>query len=228
MVRPMKSKVLAECIGTFALVFAGCGAIMISERFELAIPLFSIPFVFGGIVATMIYSVGHISGAHFNPAVTLAFAISRHFPQREILPYWLAQFSGGLIAVTLLYYLLPEGTTYGATVTPLAWHKALAWEVILSFLLMFVIVAVATDTRAVGIMAGAAIGTAIVVLAILGGPVTGASMNPARTLAPNLFQHEFSNLWIYFIGPCIGASLAALTYQKIRCEKKTKNTNGCC
>jgi len=226
--RSQISKAIAEAIGTFALVFVGCGAVMVSERFPGSLSGSAIPLVFGLIVAAMIYAVGHISGAHFNPAVTLAFAVARHFPKREVLAYWLAQFVGALAAISFLYALLPPGNTYGATVPAVSIFQALGWETVLSFFLMLVIVAVATDTRAVGVMAGAAIGATVMLCALVGGPVTGASMNPARTLAPAFFQGRFDVLWIYLVGPSVGTTLAAILYEWIRCEPEKKNAKGCC
>lgn len=224
----MKSKFLAELIGTFAIVFFGCGSVMVIERFPAPLSPSLVPLVFGLVVATMIYAVGHISGAHFNPAVTLAFAVARHFPSKEVLLYWLAQVSGSLIATAFLWLLLPEGSSFGATIPQVLEFQALVWEAILSFFLMFVIIAVATDTRAEGTMAGIAIGAFVTVAAAVGGPVTGASMNPARSLGPNLFQGEFQNLWIYLVGPTLGAILAALAYESIRCHTDKKNAKGCC
>ncbi|MBY0472632.1 MIP family channel protein [bacterium] len=227
-VQPQLSKAVAEAIGTFALVFAGCGAVMVSERFPGSISGSAIPLVFGLAVAAMIYAVGHISGAHFNPAVTLAFVVARHFPKREVLSYWLAQFFGAVTAISLLYLLLPAGNTYGATIPVVPTLQALGWEIVLSFFLMFVIIAVATDTRAVGVMAGAAIGATVILCALVGGPVTGASMNPARTLAPAIFQGRLDVFWIYLVGPSVGTTLAAILYEWIRCEPQKKNAKGCC
>jgi MIP family channel proteins len=224
----LRSKMLAEFIGTFALVFAGCGLVMVAERFPGSVPSFIIPMVFGLVIASMIYAIGHVSGAHFNPAVTLGFVIGRHFPKKEILPYWASQFTGALFAIFLLSVLLPMGTSYGATIPNISLGQSVVWEAILSFFLMFVIISVATDTRAVGVMAGAAIGGTVVFCAYLGGPVTGASMNPARTLAPNLFQGELSSLWVYFVGPCLGTLSAALIYETIRCVDAKKGAKGCC
>lgn len=215
----LQHKVIAEFIGTFALVFFGCGAIMSGEN---------APMVFGLVVATMIYSVGHISGAHFNPAVTFAFTVARHFPKRELPFYWLGQFLGGLAAMVLLKFLIPEANTFGATVPSIDLFPAFVWEVVLSFTLMFVITAVATDTRAEGTMAGLAIGLAVLICATVGGPYSGASMNPARSFGPALLQAEMSSFWIYFFGPLLGASLAALTYEKIRCADNSKSAEGCC
>jgi len=209
-------KSLAEAIGTFALVFAGCGSIMVAERFPGNVPPSAIPVVFGLAVAVMIYAVGHISGAHFNPAVTLAFAVGRHFPLREVPAYWAAQCGGAVAASGLLTLLLPLGRAYGTTYSSVIPLQALAWEGVLTFFLMFVIMAVATDTRAEGTMAGAAIGGTVMLAAFVGGPVTGASMNPARSLAPALFQGQLGEMWIYILGPATGAVCAALLYNYLR------------
>lgn len=227
MTKPLQ-KYLAELIGTFALVFFGCGSIMVAARFPGAIPADMIPLIFGAVVAAMIYTLGHISGAHFNPAVTLAFAISRHFPLRQVIPYWLAQFLGGVAAIAILSGLLPPGDVYGATLPAISMGKAFAWEVLLSAFLMFVIIAVATDTRAVGVMAGIAIGTVVTLCAYIGDPITGASMNPARSLAPALFQGTMNSYWLYLIAPCIGAALGALLYKSIRCDAPPNDAKGCC
>jgi MIP family channel proteins len=209
-------KSLAEFIGTFALLFFGCGSIMIEAKFAGSIPIGGVPFIFGTIISTMIYTVGHISGAHFNPAVTLAFTVTRHFPLKQLPFYWLAQFSGAIAAIALLSILIDGSTIFGATIPTVSFTKAFIWELVLSFFLMFVIVAVATDTRAEGIMAGIAIGTIVMLCAFIGGKFTGASMNPARSLAPAIFQGTLSNVCLYFIAPSIGAILGAMTYQKIR------------
>ncbi|MCB9255478.1 MAG: aquaporin [Bdellovibrionaceae bacterium] len=224
----LSHKAAAEFIGTFALVFAGCGSVMLLERLPGSISPMAIPLVFGAVIACMIYAVGHVSGAHFNPAVTLAFSVARHFPMNEVPAYWAAQFGGALFASFLLSALLPAGVTFGATVPALPLLPALGVEMVLSFLLMFVIIAVATDTRAEGTMAGAAIGGIVSVAAYVGGPLTGASMNPARSLAPALFEHQLGPLWIYFIGPALGTLVAALAYEWIRGTTEKKKASGCC
>ena len=212
-----KSKALiAEMIGTFALVFAGCGAIMVSQRFPGTVAPGAIAMVFGLVVGAMIYAVGHISGAHFNPAVTLGFAVVGRFPRWDVPGYWAAQLAGAVAAIVVLDALLPSGPGFGATVPTVPALAAVGWEAVLTFFLMFVIIAVATDTRAHGPIAGVAIGAVVALDAFFGGPVTGASMNPARSLAPALFQGELSTLWIYFVGPAAGAVAAALTYERLR------------
>lgn len=230
-----RSKYLAEMIGTFTLVFAGCGSIMVGQIHSLH-PL-TTPLVFGLAVASMIYALGHISGAHFNPAVTLAFSVVRHFPKKQVIPYLLFQFLGGLLALTLLWTLLPGPTTFGETLPSVEPWRAFFWEVILTFILMFVIISVATDTRAVGMMAGAAIGGTVTLCALFAGPLSGASMNPARSLAPNLFAGAWDSLWIYLSAPFLGAVISALTYESLRCDTFSKtDTNeephhpaqGCC
>jgi len=228
MMHRLYQKCLAEFIGTYGLLFFGCGGIMAAERFAGAIPAIAIPLMFGAVVAVMIYTVGHISGAHFNPAVTLAFAVSRHFPTRQVVPYWLAQFLGGILAIGTLALILPPGQSYGATIPSASVGVTFAWEVILSAFLMLVIIAVATDTRAEGVMAGIAIGTIVTLCAFLGGPTSGASMNPARSLAPALFQGTMGTVWIYFAAPCMGTILGAVIYQNIRCDDKTTDAKGCC
>jgi MIP family channel proteins len=229
-------KATAELVGTFALVFAGCGSVMVAERFPGTMGHGSVPVVFGLVVAAMIYAVGHISGAHFNPAVTLGFAVARRFPLRHVLAYWVAQVLGAVMAMSLLWILLPAGASFGATVPMVPIAQAVAWEAVLTFFLMFVIIAVATDTRAVGTMAGAAIGATVMLCAFFGGPVTGASMNPARSLAPALFEGKLGVFWIYLLGPVVGAIVAAKLYEWIRCDVGTaepgdavaKDAKGCC
>lgn len=221
-------KSAAEFFGTFAIVFFGCGSLMVIERFPNVLSPILVPVVFGLAVAAMIYAVGHISGAHFNPAVTLAFTVVRHFPKNQILAYWLAQFLGATTAVAILNFILPTGTEFGAVLSNVGIVSSMVWEGILTFFLMFVIIAVATDTRAEGTMAGIAIGAAVTIGAYVGGPVTGAAMNPARALAPAIFQNQWDHIWIYFVGPCAGSVLAALTYEWIRCDPKKKDAKGCC
>jgi MIP family channel proteins len=212
----IRQRALAEFIGTFTLVFAGCGAVMVAERFPGSVAPGTIPMVFGIAIAIMIYAVGHISGGHFNPAVSLGLSVAGQLPKKDLAPYWASQALGALAATALLAALLPAGHGYGATVPLVPAWQAVAWEAVLTFFLVFVILAVATDKRAPAGFAGLAIGATICLDAFVGGPITGASMNPARSLAPALWQGEWGVLWIYFAGPAIGAVVAALTYERLR------------
>lgn len=228
-VQTLVSKLIAEFLGTFVIVLVGCGAVAVGDRMPGVISQGAIPIVFGLTVAAMIYAVGHISGAHFNPAVTIAFWSARHFPGRQVFGYAAAQILGGLVAIGCLFILLPAGKSFGATVPTVGVWRAFGWEFLFSFLLMFVIIAVATDTRAVGTMAGAAIGATVTVAAYVGGPLTGASMNPARSLAPAVAEGKLDLFWIYALAPVAGALVAAKIYEWIRCNStEPNNAGGCC
>jgi MIP family channel proteins len=209
-------KAAAELLGTYAIVFFGCGSVMVMERFPGSVASSSIPLVFGLVVTCMVYAVGHISGAHLNPAVTLAFSIARHFPLKNLPFYWVSQFLGAILASATLGALLPPGNNYGMTLPALTVSQSLGVETLLSFFLMFVVIAVATDTRAEGTMAGVAVGGVVAICAYLGGPLTGASMNPARSFGPAIISGNLAHLWIYFVGPCFGMVFAALTYEWMR------------
>ncbi len=209
----------AEAIGSFALVFAGCGAIVTEAEHPGSLGVVGIALVFGLVVMAMIYATGHLSGAHLNPAVTLAFVASRHFPRSDAVVYVAAQFAGALCAAGLLAAIWPSHPAdLGATTPSVGAGSAFAYEVVLSAFLMFVIVAVATDTRAVGAGAAIAIGGTVGLDALFGGPITGASMNPARSLGPALVSGELGDLWIYLLAPVVGAILGAAAYQLIRGE----------
>ena len=206
---------LAEATGTFALVFAGCGAIMVEAKTG-ALGQVGIAITFGLVIMAMIYAVGHISGAHFNPAVTFAFALSRHFPWQRLATYWAAQLTGAIAAAAMLRASLGDLADVGATVPSGSAGQAFVWELVLSFFLMFVIMAVATDTRAVGEAAAIAIGGTVGLDAMFGGPITGASMNPARSLGPALIAPQFDSIWVYLLAPLVGTTLAALAYQAVK------------
>jgi MIP family channel proteins len=173
---------------------------------------------FGLVIMVMIYALGHVSGAHLNPAVTFAFALTRHFPRRHIVPYWAAQVAGAAIAAAILRGSLGNVARVGATYPSGSDGQAFLWEVVLTFFLMLVIMAVATDTRAVGEAAAIAIGGTVGLDAMFGGPVTGASMNPARSLGPGMVAGDVHALWIYVLAPMAGAAVAALTYTFLRAE----------
>jgi aquaporin NIP len=217
----------AEAIGVFALVFAGCGAIVAEAQHPGSLGTVGIGLVFGLIVMSMVYATGHLSGAHLNPAVTLAFVLTRHFPRAEALAYFAAealaycaaQLAGALAAAGLLAAIWPsQPAARGATLPTIGSGSAFAYEAVLTAFLMFVIMAVATDTRAVGAAAAIAIGGTVGLDALFGGPVTGASMNPARSIGPALVTGELHDLWIYIAAPVLGAAVGAVAYQAIRGE----------
>jgi MIP family channel proteins len=208
----------AEAVGTFGLVFAGTGAVVIDAKTG-DVGHIGVGMTFGLIIMVMIYAVGHISGAHFNPAVTLGFAVGRHFPWPRVLRYWGAQLLGGLAASLLLRAMFGDTANLGATFPAGSDGQSFVLELMLTFFLMFVIVAVATDTRAVGQAAAIAIGGTVGLEALFAGPISGASMNPARSLAPAIVSWTWDSQWIYLAGPAIGAVTGALVYGYIRGEK---------
>jgi aquaporin NIP len=210
-------RALAEGIAAFTLVFAGCGAIVADAAYGGTLGVVGIALVFGLVIMVMVYATGHLSGAHINPAVTLAFTLNRHFPAREAAAYIAAQCAGAIVAALALLAVWPDQPAQlGATAPTVGVGSALVYEGLLSAFLMFVIMAVATDTRAVGAAAAIAIGGTIGLDALFGGPVTGASMNPARSLGPAIAAWDWHDLWIYIVGPIAGTTLGALAYQVVR------------
>lgn len=210
---------LAELVGTFALVFAGCGAIMVDSISHGQVTHVGVAITFGLVIAAMIYAVGHISGAHLNPAVTLGFALARHFPFWRVPLYWLAQVLGAIIAALLLRAIFGDVAHLGTTLPSGSDGQSVALEMVMTFFLMFVIMAVATDNRAVGQAAALAIGFTILLDAMFGGPISGASMNPARSFGPALVSGTWSHLWVYIVGPAVGAVVGALVYEVVRGER---------
>jgi aquaporin NIP len=208
---------LSEAFATFALVFAGCGAIVVDNERGGALGATGIAAAFGLVIMAMIYATGHLSGAHINPAVTLAFAASRHFPARDAAAYIPAQLAGAVAAAAALRVAW-EGAPadLGATVPTVGIGSALLYEFVMTAFLMFVVMAVATDTRAVGAAAAIAIGGTVALDALFGGGVTGASMNPARSFGPALISSTWTDFWIYVLAPVLGALAGAVAYQSVR------------
>ena len=202
------NRYFAEFFGTFALVFCGTGAIIINTITEGTVGNLGIALTFGLVVMAMIYSVGEISGAHFNPAVTIGFWISKKFKSKDVLPYLVAQIIGGILASLVLKILFPDAINLGETLPASSAFQSFLLEILLTFFLMFVIINVSTGSKEVGVMAGIAIGGIVGLEAAFAGPITGASMNPARSIAPALVNLNFQHLWIYILAPIIGSILA--------------------
>ncbi|HZA38740.1 MAG TPA: aquaporin [Candidatus Baltobacteraceae bacterium] len=211
----------AEFIGTFALVFAGTGAIIINDVSGGAVTHVGVALTFGLVVLAMIYAVGDVSGAHLNPAVTLGFFAARRLRRKMVLPYIISQFLGAIVASGVLRALFPRHPTRGITVPAGSASQSLILEIILTALLMFVILNVSTGPKERGTTAGIAVGAVIALEALFAGPISGASMNPARSFAPALVTQHFADLWIYLVAPATGALLAVIGCRCVREE-------GCC
>jgi aquaporin NIP len=210
-------RALAEGLAAFALVFAGCGAIVANAAYADALGPVGIALAFGLVIMVMVYATGHLSGAHINPAVTLAFTVTRHFSPRDAVVYVAAQCAGAAGgALTLLAVWTDKPAKLGSTVPSVGAGSALVYELVLTAILMFVIMAVATDTRAVGAAAAIAIGGTVGLDALFGGAVTGASMNPARSFGPALVSGTWTDFWVYLVGPALGAVMGAVAYQFVR------------
>ena len=198
----------AECFGTFTLVFAGTGAVIVNDTSGGPVTLLGIAIAFGLTVLAMIYALGDVSGAHLNPAVTIAFWVARRMPWWRVPGYVLSQCAGALLASLLLRFLFPAHATLGAALPSGAVSQAFIFEVVLTCFLMFVILSVSTGAKEKGITAGIAIGSVIVFDILIGGPISGGSMNPARSLGPAIASGTFSHLWVYLSAPIIGACIA--------------------
>ncbi len=198
----------AEFIGTFALVFCGTGAIIINQQSGGMITHPGIAITFGLIIMSMIYALGGISGAHLNPAVSIAFAIKKVFPVKQLPGYIIGQLAGGLAASLVLKVLFPLNNFLGTTIPAGTEMQSFLLELIMTFFLMLVIITVADGSKEKGMFAGLAIGSVVCLEAMFGGPVSGASMNPARSLAPALVSGHLEHLWIYILAPVTGAAIA--------------------
>ena len=214
-------KLAAEFLGTFALVFAGTGAIVINDVSHGVITHVGIALTFGLVVLALIYALGDVSGAHFNPAVTTGFWIAGRFPAKSVPSFVASQCGGALLASLLMRWLFPAHAALGATQPAGPALQSFVLETILTWFLMLVILSVSTGAKEKGITAGIAVGAVITLEALFAGPITGASMNPARSLAPALVSAQLEHLWIYLTAPVLGALLAVLS---CRCVQE----EGCC
>ena len=209
-------KYIAEFLGTFTLVFCGCGAIVTNEFSQGTVTHSGIALTFGLVVMALIYAFGEISGAHFNPAVTLAFTYAKKFPLKEVPKYLLAQCIGAIIASLLLLLLFPQNEMLGTTLPQIDVWRVFIFEVLLTFFLMLVIINVSTGSKETGIMAGIAIGGVVWFEAQFAGPITGASMNPARSIGPAFVSGHLEHLWLYILAPILGAILAVISCKLVK------------
>ena len=208
----------AEFLGTFALVFAGTGAVIIDAVTGGGVTHAGIAITFGLIVMAMIYAVGGVSGAHFNPAVTVGFCIAGRFPPRCVVPYIASQLAAAIVASSLLRFLFGNVAHLGATLPIGSAMQSFVLEVVLTAILMFVILCVATGSKEQGLMAGIAIGGTVGLEAMFAGPICGASMNPARSIAPALVSGHLASLWIYVVAPLVGAAVAVPCWRCTRSD----------
>ena len=208
-------KLVAEFLGTFMMVFAGTGSIIVNDIYG-SVGHLGIGLTFGFVVMAVIYSIGSISGAHINPAVSIAFWVSKRFETNQLLPYIISQLCGAICASLLLSIIFPQHNLLGATLPAGNWEQSFVMEFILTFILMFVILLMSEGSKEVGIMTGFVIGMVVAFEAIFAGPVSGASMNPARSLAPALISGYFSHLWIYLVATTLGAVSSVFAVSLIR------------
>ncbi len=218
------NRYVAELIGTFALVFCGTGAIVINEQTNGAVSHVGIAITFGLIVMAMIYSLGNISGAHLNPAVTIAFTFAGRFKLKQVFPYITSQLAGAFLASITLKYLFPSNETLGTTLPAGTEMQSFILEFILTFFLMLVIINVATGSKEQGMFAGLAIGSTVLLEAMFAGPVSGASMNPVRSISPAIVSGHLEHLWIYIVAPIAGASFAIPVFRILH-PKNNLNEN---
>ncbi|WP_033961755.1 MIP/aquaporin family protein [Psychroserpens jangbogonensis] len=211
-------KYIAELLGTFTMIFCGCGAMTVNEITSGSVSHVGVALTWGLVVMSMIYAFGETSGAHFNPAVTFGFAYAKKFPWKEVPKYFLAQAIGAFLACFVLWFLFPESETLGSTFPAEGFepYKAFVFEILLTFFLMVVIINVSTGSKELGTMAGIAIGSVILLEAMFAGPMTKASMNPIRSLAPAIVSGNLQHLWLYLTAPFIGAFLAVISCSLIK------------
>ncbi|MBN9385966.1 MAG: aquaporin [Chitinophagaceae bacterium] len=204
----MMKKPVAEFVGTFALVFCGTGAIIIDQETHGAVTHVGVAMTFGLIVMCMIYALGNISGAHLNPAVSIAFVVAKRLPVRQLLPYVISQLAGAVAASLVLKGLFPTNVLLGATLPAGSARQSFILELLLTLFLMLVVIHVATGSKEQGMFAGLAVGSVVLLEAMFAGPICGASMNPARSFAPAIVSGHFENLWVYLVATPVGAVTA--------------------
>jgi len=204
----IRQRCFAEMMGTFILVFTGCGAVIVNDLYGGVLGHLGINIVFGLVVMAVVYSLGNVSGAHINPAVTIGFYVAKRFPASLLLPYIASQFVGAILAGLVLNALFPTHPNLGGTALAVPVGTGIAIEILLTFILMYVILNVSTGHKEKGIMAGVAVGGVVTLNALVGGPLTGAAMNPARALGPAVASMNFDHMWLYMTMPVVGAVLA--------------------
>ncbi|KAJ1426177.1 Major intrinsic protein [Sesbania bispinosa] len=210
-------KLVAEVVGTYFLIFAGCASVVVNKNNDNVVTLPGISIVWGLVVMVLVYSVGHISGAHFNPAVTIAFATIKRFPWKQVPAYVAAQVLGSTLASgTLRLIFSGKHDQFSGTLPAGSNLQAFFIEFIITFYLTFIISGVATDNRAIGELAGIAVGSTVLLNVMFAGPITGASMNPARSIGPAFVHHEYRGIWVYLVSPILGAVAGAWVYNIIR------------
>ena len=218
-------KYISEFIGTFSLIFCGTGAMTINEVTGGEVTHVGIGITWGLIVMAMIYAFGETSGAHFNPAVTIAFAYAKKFAWKEVPKYIVAQILGAFAASLILVFLFPTSKFLGSTIPTVDVGRAFVLELLLTFFLMVVIINVSTGSKEIGVVAGIAVGAVVLLEALFAGPITNASMNPARSLAPNIISGNIKNLWLYMVAPVLGALLAVASCKLVKDENCCDDSN---
>jgi aquaporin NIP len=216
-------KYISEFIGTFSMVFCGTGAMTINEVTGGEVTHVGIAITWGLIVMAMIYAFAETSGAHFNPAVSIAFAYAKKFSWKEVPKYIIAQILGALLASLILWFLFPASETLGATIATVDVWRAFVLELLLTFFLMVVIINVSTGSKEIGVVAGIAIGGVVLLEAMFAGPITNASMNPARSIAPAIVSGNLQYLWMYITAPILGALLAVVSCKLVKDENCCNN-----
>ncbi|KAL5774174.1 hypothetical protein ACOSP7_011731 [Xanthoceras sorbifolium] len=219
---PFVQKIIAEVVGTYFLIFAGCGSVVVNSGYEKVVTQPGISIVWGLAVMVLVYSVGHISGAHFNPSVTIAFATCKRFPWKQVPAYVAAQVLGSTLAAGTLRLLFNgKQDHFAGTLPTRSDAQSFVIEFIITFYLMFIISGVSTDNRATDEFAGIAIGSTILLNVMIFGPVSGASMNPARSLGPAIVSNQYKGIWIYMVAPTLGAVCGAWVYNMVRYTDKS-------